>query len=237
MSTVSERFFQVQSALQSAHVSSLHAAPSLPQLIAVSKTFPVDSILELMALGQFRFGENYVQELCEKQDLILARIREDKRDFAPPEFHFIGQLQTNKIKALLPRVRAIHSVATLKHWREVFKYQSLIPLECEIFFQVNIDREPQKSGFLPEELSQLSSEVQSKDLSPKVRLSGLMAIPEIGTNSSSAFERMKGLSQDFSHILGTGLSMGMSDDFENAIYWGATHVRVGSALFGKRKTL
>jgi hypothetical protein len=196
-----------------------------PLLIAVSKFQPLDRMLELYRQGQRDFGENYVHELLSKQ---LA-MREHGAGEA--RFHFIGRLQSNKVKQLLPAVSAIHSVDSVKLLREIDKQANAIRKKIPVFFQVNIDREATKGGFLPEELDTLPSVLQQ---CASVEASGLMTIPAPGPGTEEAFRKMAGLSRRFSKELGAGLSMGMSSDFEAAIRCGSTHVRIGTALFGAR---
>jgi pyridoxal phosphate enzyme (YggS family) len=198
----------------------------LPCLIAVSKFQTVERMLGLYEQGQRDFGENYVQELLAKHEDLTRRGVKDVR------FHFIGKLQSNKVKQLLPVVEAIHSVDSLKLLREIDKCGRAIDKRISVFFQVNIDQEPTKGGFLPDELGPLLREVGAFTA---VVPSGLMAIPDPARDPEDAFRRMAQLSRCHAPVLGAGLSMGMSADFEKAIQQGATHVRIGTALFGERR--
>jgi hypothetical protein len=197
---------------------------TLPELVAVSKFQADEKILNLYAEGQRIFGENYVQELQDKS----ARLR----GIAPEiEFHFIGRLQTNKVKVLLPLITTLHSVDSLRLLLEVEKRARDLQKKIRVYFQVNIDEEESKGGFRPSDLVALESEV--KQFSWIVPL-GLMAIPDPALDPNAAFRRMKELSIKHGAILGQGLSIGMSSDYEEAIHCGATSVRIGSALFGER---
>ena len=195
-----------------------------PELVAVSKFQTDEKILNLYAEGQRVFGENYVQELQDKS----ARLR----GMAPEiEFHFIGRLQTNKVKVLLPLITTLHSVDSLRLLLEVEKRARDLQKKIRVYFQVNIDEEESKGGFRPSELSALEAEVKS--LSWIVPL-GLMAIPDPTLDARAAFQQMGVLSEKHGATLGRGLSIGMSSDYEEAIHCGATSVRIGSALFGER---
>jgi pyridoxal phosphate enzyme (YggS family) len=198
-----------------------------PLLLAVSKFQPVEKMLALHAQGQRDFGENYVQEL-------VAKAREFRsRGITDARFHFIGKLQTNKVKVLLPEVSAVHSVDSLRLLREIAKRAGESGLLPAVYFQVNIDREESKSGFMEEELPGLCLAVRE---SGGVKPAGLMAIPDPGKNPADAFRRMRELSCRCGETLGPGLSMGMSGDYEEAIRHGASVIRIGTALFGERKS-
>jgi pyridoxal phosphate enzyme (YggS family) len=204
------------------------AGVSAPELVAVSKTKSVDQMLELYAQGQRVFGENYVQELSEKSaELQILKITD-------LELHFIGHLQTNKVKAIVPLVSTIHSVDSLRLYSEIEKRAKDLSKKICVYFQVNIDRESSKGGFLPEALADLCLAISAQAFS-SVRTVGLMAIPNPELDPSRAFAEMKSLSDQFGSTLGRGLSMGMSSDFEAAIAFSATSIRIGTALFGTRE--
>jgi pyridoxal phosphate enzyme (YggS family) len=207
--------------------ASLKSARPVPELVAVSKTKPVSEMLKLYQEGQRIFGENYVQELIEKATEFnrLPEVR--------AEFHFIGHLQTNKVKAILPFVSTIHSVDSWKLFEEIEKRATSLQKKIDVYFQINIDEEASKGGFRPTELQTLSDAVFANSGS-WIRPFGLMAIPDPGVHASRSFQEMQKLSSQFSRTLGCGLSMGMSEDFEVAITYGATSLRLGSALFGPR---
>lgn len=203
-------------------------------LIAVSKTQPVESIEALYHLGHRDFGENYVQELVEKAEKLRAAGCDGIR------WHFIGHLQTNKVKSLIPHLHAVHSVDSEKLALELAKRwkaecSDCFPLPC--FIEVNIDREPTKAGVMPDDVVALATKLAKN---PSIKLMGLMAIPTATQNpeqSAGAFTRLRELEiQCHPHTAGN-LSMGMSSDFEVALQHGATHIRVGTALFGQRDPL
>jgi pyridoxal phosphate enzyme (YggS family) len=198
-------------------------------LIAVSKRQTVEAIHSLYQLGHRHFGENYVQELLEKakalQDLGCHDI----------QWHFIGNLQSNKVKQLLPAVHCIHSVDSLrlaekiaKHFSELKNGNVTQPLP--LFIQVNIDSEDTKSGVLPTEARILAQGISQI---PELQLMGLMAIPST-LSPESSFQALRSLEEQCRPFTHGYLSMGMSGDFETAIASGATHIRIGTALFGAR---
>ena len=198
---------------------------SPPLLIAVSKFQSIDKILELYRQGQRVFGENYVQELLSKHQALSGLNIHDI------EFHFIGKLQSNKVKQLLPVVKTIHSVDSLKLVDEIEKRALELVVKPEVYFQINIDDEETKGGFRVSDLEELSIRVRAcRNLIP----CGLMAIPDPGQSPENAFSKMRNLSLKYGSDLGQGLSIGMSGDFELAITFGATAIRIGTALFGPR---
>lgn len=201
------------------------------QLLAVSKTFPAQAVLDAMAVGQLAFGENYLQEALDK----IASVAQAQPD-AAVEWHFIGPIQSNKTRPIAASFAWVHTVERLKIAQRLSEQRppELGPLN--ICLQVNISGEASKSGASPEELPGLAREVAQL---PNLRLRGLMAIPEPTTDVAeqrAAFARVRAL---FDALRADGLaldtlSMGMSGDLAPAIAEGATIVRVGSAIFGKR---
>jgi pyridoxal phosphate enzyme (YggS family) len=197
-------------------------------LVAVSKTQPAEAIADLYALGHRDFGENYVQELVEKAEALRERCPGIR-------WHFIGHLQTNKVKALVPHVHVVHSVDSErlaleldKRWRAL-RGEETQPLPC--FVEVNIDDEPSKSGVPASQAPVLAHAIAQ--CCPSLKLRGLMAIPAV-SSSAAPFAALRELEQRCRPSTHGALSMGMSGDFEVAIAQGATHVRVGTALFGPR---
>ncbi len=196
-------------------------------ILAVSKRHPASRIRELYSCGQTRFGENYVQEALAKQkDLSDQEI----------EWHFIGPLQSNKTREVSAQFQWVQSADRLKILRRLSDQRppGLPPLN--VCLQVNIDREPQKAGLMPEEVPEMAQ--YAADLA-NLRLRGLMAIPRPpvpGEDESASFRKMRGL---FDQLIQTGfdldtLSMGMSADLETAIMEGSTMVRIGTDLLGPR---
>ena len=202
-------------------------SPESVTLIAVSKTQPIEKIETLWRLGQRDFGENYAQELATKAEALYARGIKDIR------WHFIGHLQTNKVKQVLPWAYAVHSVDSVRLATEMSKRMSAQgprpPLK--VFAEINIDQEESKSGTLPENAPGLCSEIANL---PLLELRGLMCIPSASGENHDAFARLRTLEEKCRPATKGDLSMGMTSDFEKAIQEGATHVRVGTAIFGDR---
>ncbi len=197
-----------------------------PVLVAVSKKKALSELLEVYNQGQRVFGENYVQEL------IAKKVEMDAQGAVDADFHFIGHLQTNKVKQLLPYVSTIESVDSLKLLREISTRAEALQKKINCYFEVNVDEQESKGGFLPAELNALAAELPShlKWIVPQ----GLMCIPDPEKNSRFGFLRLRELNHYHAEVWGPGLSMGMSQDYETAIECGATVVRVGSAIFGAR---
>jgi len=203
--------------------------PAAVRLVAVSKTKPAALIEEAAAAGQNLFGENYVQEFIDKREAIKS----------PVEWHFIGALQTNKVKYLPGKVQLIHSVDRLSLAREIDRQWARIDAVADILIQLNLGMETTKAGTEEAELEAL---VRAAAALPQLRIRGLMALPPYLDDPEEVrpyFRRLSELSAAIDALRIPGvtmaeLSMGMSHDFEVAIEEGATLVRVGSAIFGER---
>lgn len=200
------------------------------QLIAVSKTKPVQDILDLYQLGQKDFGENYVQELVDKTAVLPQDIH----------WHFIGHLQSNKVKYIAPFVYLIHGVDSEKLLIEINKQAKKNNRVIDVLLQVHIALEETKFGF--DELSLLEF-IQSNRLKEyaNIRLRGLMGMASLSNDSllvEAEFVHLKNIYHKAQTILNTThfnqLSMGMSSDYKLAIEQGSTMVRIGSLLFGAR---
>ena len=198
-------------------------------LLAASKSQSVERMEALYRLGHRDFAENYAQEMIEKASLLASRGCTEIR------WHFIGHLQTNKVKMLTPVVSSIHTVDSEKLAREIAKRWAGSGRKgpLSVFIEVNIDSEGTKTGLPQEDVKVLADRIHEI---PELRLEGLMAMPAPGTSVEArrAFARLRGISQGLGSLTQGALSMGMSGDFEDAILEGATHVRVGTALFGAR---
>ena len=192
----------------------------LPKIIAVSKTFNQDHIMPLVEHGHLHFGENKVQEAIEKWSSIKEKNNKVK-------LHMIGKLQTNKVKHALKIFDYIHSVDSRKLAQKIHDEQLKLNKEVSIFIQVNIGKEDQKSGIDEEELKELVDFCIDK----KLKLIGLMCLPPINENPSIHFCMLREIANKYKI---NNLSMGMSMDFEQAIKFGSTHIRIGSAFFGQR---
>ena len=193
----------------------------LPTIIAVSKTFDSSIILPLLDYGHKHFGENKVQEAVEKWTDI-------KDNFNDVKLHMIGKLQTNKVKFVIPLFDYIHSLDSIKLAKKISEEQVRKNKKLKIFIQVNIGNEDQKSGINPAKLKDFYQLcVGDLDLD----IIGLMCLPPKDNNSSEYFIEMRKLAENIKTI---NLSMGMSNDYLKAAENGATFLRIGSKIFGKR---
>lgn len=203
--------------------------PGAVRLVAVSKTQPASAVLEAFKAGQLIFGENYAQEFRDKSSQLSGEI----------EWHFIGSLQTNKVKYLAGLTKLIHSVDRISLARELDRQWEKTGRKCSILLQVNISGEQTKSGTTASQVMQLAREAAQL---PNISIRGLMTMPPFFDQPELArpyFRELRRLSMLISEenipgIRMDELSMGMSGDFEVAIEEGATLVRVGSAIFGER---
>ncbi|WP_050526968.1 YggS family pyridoxal phosphate-dependent enzyme [Pseudorhodobacter aquimaris] len=211
------------SAIQARLISACKSADRNPAdvtLIAVSKVQPLDRVRAVLAEGQKVFGENYVQEAQGKWPDLRA-------EFGPLDVHMIGPLQSNKAKLAMDLFDAIHTLdrpSLAKKLANLAQQRGQCP---KLFIQINTGAEPQKAGVLPDDADAFIATASGLDL-PVV---GLMCIPPEGEDSTPHFNALATLAARNGL---TGLSMGMSSDFEAAIAAGATHIRVGSAIFGAR---
>lgn len=191
-------------------------------LIAVSKTFPVEAIREAYAAGLRDFGENYVQEFESKKPALA--------DLEGARFHLIGHLQSNKSRRAAELFDVIQTLDTIKLARRLNDSGK----QLEVMIEVKLSEEETKTGAAVEDLPALVEAVRA---CPQLRLSGLMTMPPWSDEAEASrpyFRRLRQLAEQYGL---RGLSMGMSHDFEVAIEEGATHIRVGTALFGPRKRL
>jgi pyridoxal phosphate enzyme (YggS family) len=202
-------------------------APDSVELIAVSKTFPAESIRAAADAGQVLFGESRLQEAEPKITALPSSLR----------WHFIGRVQTNKVRKILPLFEAVHAIDSLRLATFTDNVASELGLFPKGFLQVNLAGEETKGGFGPDELEQAMETLLAL---PRLEIQGLMSIPPPGPHAESSRKWFSGLREfrdkleaKFSTKL-PALSMGMSGDYEVAVEEGATHVRVGSAIFGKR---
>lgn len=191
--------------------------PRSVKLVAVGKGHPIDPVRVAFAAGQTAFGENYAQELQAKADALPEA-----------EWHFIGSLQTNKVKLIVGHTALLHTCDRLSLAKEVSKRALLQNVTQRVLIEVNVGREPQKGGALPEQVAGLLAEVNELDA---LACEGLMCIPPADHDPRPHFRALRELRDR----LGLReLSMGMTADFEIAIEEGATIVRVGTAIFGER---
>ena len=189
-------------------------------LIAVSKVQPNERVQAVLETGHKTFGENRVQEA-------LGKWPDFQQNFGEMDLHLIGPLQTNKARQAVELFGTIHSVDRPKLAITLAKLAQERGASPDIFIQVNTGEEPQKAGVLPSETDAFVAECRELELVVK----GLMCIPPVQEEASLHFALLAKMAERNGLA---GLSMGMSDDFEKAIQFGATHIRVGSAIFGAR---
>jgi pyridoxal phosphate enzyme (YggS family) len=230
MSTIAANMQAVEATIAAAAEASGRPRSSV-QLLAVSKTFPMEAVLEAIALGQRAFGENYLQEGVEK----IAAVARAQPD-TPVEWHFIGPIQSNKTRPIATSFAWVHTVERLKIAQRLSEQRPPEMGPLNVCLQVNISGEATKSGATPSELPELARQAAAL---PNLRLRGLMAIPEAQTDPAlqrAAFAKLRVLAEALraDGLTIDTLSMGMSGDMGAAIAEGATIVRVGSAIFGSR---
>lgn len=191
--------------------------PAEVKLIVVTKTFPVSDIEILRDLGEVNFGENRDQEAGPKAEVISAT------------WHFQGQIQSNKIKSICQWADVIHSISSEK---EILKFAQS-ERKHQLFLQVSLDGQAGRGGASPAELAQLADLVNESN---NLELMGLMAVAPLGIEPEKAFADLAQINQGFQSQFPNSnyLSAGMSGDFEAAIKFGATHIRVGSSILGSR---
>jgi len=192
----------------------------LPKIIAVSKTFSIDKIQPLINHGHLHFGENKVQEAIEKWSDI-------KKNSPEIQLHMIGKLQSNKVKFAIKLFDFIHSVDNKKLMKKISDEQKKLNKKIQVFLQVNIGNEPQKSGIEEDNIQDFINYSEELNLN----LLGLMCIPPADKDPIIFFEKMNILNKKFGF---KELSMGMSSDYLKAVENFSTYLRIGSSIFGQR---
>jgi pyridoxal phosphate enzyme (YggS family) len=201
--------------------------PASVELIAVSKTFPADAVREASQAGQLTFGESKLQEAETKIDVLPGSLH----------WHFIGRVQRNKVRKILSRFEVVHAIDSLRLAQYTDETAGELGLFPRVFLQVNIGGEESKGGFVTETIRREIGELLSLK---RLEVAGLMCIPPPGPEAEDSrrwFVALRELRDGLERDTGVplpALSMGMSGDFEVAIEEGATHLRVGSSIFGKR---
>ena len=226
MSVLQSRLAEIRERIARAAERSGREAEAVT-LLAVSKRVSVIHLQEVVEAGQILFGENYLQEAADKIAALPG-----------VGWHFIGGIQSNKTRQIAELFQVVETLDRLKVAQALEHQLASLDKTMLVYAQVNIGREPQKSGVLPEHIDELVAGIEH---CPHLRLAGLMAMPPYHPDPEASrpfFRQMKALANDLQHrgviARPLGLSMGMSADFEIAIEEGATLVRVGTALFGGR---
>ena len=190
-------------------------------IVAVSKTFPIGHILPLINHGHKHFGENKVQEAQEKWTSL-------KNDFPNLKLHLIGKLQTNKVKLALPLFDYIHSLDSIKLAEKISLEQKKKNFKPKIFIQINLGKETQKSGVDEDQLKNFYEKCINEF---ELDIIGIMCLPPIDQDPTPFFKKMQNLSESLNL---KEISMGMSNDYLEALKFKATYIRIGSKIFGSR---
>ncbi|MEN9842615.1 MAG: hypothetical protein RLZZ612_444 [Pseudomonadota bacterium] len=236
MTTIEENFQKIHVRIRRA-CASAHRDPHSVRLLAVSKTFPAPAVAEAIAAGQSAFGENYVQEGIAKIAAVAALTTASSRPETAVEWHCIGPLQTNKTRLVATHFDWVQSIDRLKIAQRLSEQRPAHAAPLQVCIQVNVDGGANKSGVSPAELPALAQAVAAL---PRLRLRGLMCIPEPQADFALAcgvFKEAQSLFHALNQQQGLALdtlSMGMSEDLEAAIAGGSTLIRIGRAVFGDR---
>ncbi len=226
MSDIADRLEEIRGHVSQAAVRSGRGADTV-ELLAVSKTYPVETIQEVVDAGQIAFGENRVQEILLKQPQLPGKV----------QWHLIGPLQSNKVRKVLPLVQMIHAVDSVSIAKDINRIGRELGLHPKVLIEINLAAESSKHGFTPAAIREQLDELYSLD---RLYIQGVMCIPPfdaVAEKSRRYFTQLREIRDELEKLGGAPLpvlSMGMSHDFEVAIEEGATIVRVGSAIFGSR---
>ena len=223
---LAERYRSVQERISRAAAAAGRNAEDV-QLIVVTKTHPEQIVIELAALGQLDFGENRDQEAAPKAQEVASSVPKAR-------WHFVGQLQSNKVKSVLRYASVIHSIDRPSLVKELAKQLDNQDSQIDGFIELNLTQDENRGGVSKADLAALTEQVLSV---PRINLLGVMAVAGLGEDPRAEFEKAVALSQIVRKLApsANSLSMGMSEDFEVAIAMGATHIRVGSAITGPRE--
>ncbi len=194
---------------------------TVPNIIAITKTFSLNTITPLLEMGHIHFGENKIQEAESKWIGV-------RNKYSNLQLHMVGKLQSNKAKKAIKLFDYIHSLDNVKLATKICQYEKELNKKIKLFIQVNIAEEHQKSGILLHDLDKFYNYC-TKELS--LNIIGLMCLPPINNNSSQYFKILKKKSEELNL---TDLSMGMSSDYEQATSNGSTFLRLGTIIFGER---
>lgn len=199
------------------------------ELIVITKNHPASLVVELVDLGHRQFGENRDQEAKPKA-LEVSDLRPD----IELGWHFVGQLQSNKVKSVLSYAGTIHSLDRSSLLKELAKQLANSQQEVSAFLELNLTDDPNRGGLDPNNLAEFASAASQVE---NLRILGLMAVAGLGIDPKVDFEKVQGYSQELQSVIpeANKLSLGMSADFEAAIEFGATHLRIGSEITGPRQ--
>ena len=235
MDTIASRLASVQQRIAAA-CAAHGRAPGAVALLAVAKTFGADAVCEAVQAGQRAFGENYIQEGVDKMAEVSRRLAAQGIDSAALQWHCIGPIQSNKTRLVAEHFAWAHSIDRLKIAQRLSEQRPEALPALQVCLQVNIDGGANKAGLAPDAVAALAQQVQAL---PRLRLRGLMTIPEPGDDYAAQLAVHQQAHALWQQLRAQGLpldtlSMGMSADLEAAIGAGSTMLRVGSAIFGAR---
>lgn len=207
--------------------------PNTVTLVAVTKTYPASDVVTLVQLGVHHIGESRDQEASAKVRDVQALLG----DTPAPAWHFVGRLQSRKCRSVAAYASAVHSVdrsELVDKLARAIEANGRPPVE--IFVQVSLDADPNRGGVPVDAVADLADAVAARQ---QLRLRGVMAVPPLGTDAEAGFARLAEISRAVrdQHPEADAISAGMSDDFEAAVKHGSTHVRVGTALLGRRRQI
>lgn len=216
MSTRQEELQEHLQAVQS------EIAPYSPELIVVTKTYPVDDVQILKAAGADNFGENRNEEGLAKSEVVSAR------------WHYQGEIQSKKLRAILHWADVIHSLDSLDHAQKINRILDETDSSVEVFLQLSLDGDSQRGGLLEADVMALADEVAKL---PRIKLLGIMCVPPVSMELTTAFSEISRTHRIFQNTFPDSpyLSAGMSNDYLIALEHGATHIRVGSKILGARE--
>jgi PLP dependent protein len=201
------------------------------ELVVVTKNHGFELALELLSLGENQFGENRDQEASAKAQQIAEALNPGQ---LAPTWHFVGQLQTNKVKSMLTYSSVLHSLDRLSLLNELAKQLAKSPERAlDVFIELNLTDDPNRGGIEPKNLAEFTEQVLAV---PQLRLLGVMGVAGLDVDPAVDFDRILTSSQQVQILSSSArfISAGMSGDFEQAIGYGATHLRIGTAITGKR---
>lgn len=230
MSSLGQRLAEIESRIVSA-VSKANRQRDEVELIVVSKNHPAQMVLDLLQLGVRSFGENRDQEAKPKAEEVAQLVLDKNLEY---KWHFIGQLQSNKVRSALSYADVIHSVDRQSLLDALIKATVERENSLDVFIQLNLTDDPGRGGIEPKNLIPFAEQVIND---PKLRLMGVMGVASLERAPEVDFETIRQASEALIRVSPESkfISAGMSEDFEEAIFMGATHLRVGSAITGKRQ--
>ena len=230
MSSLGQRLADIEARIGAA-VSQAGRARSDVELIVVTKNHPAQLVVDLLDLGARSFGENRDQEAKPKAEQVDSLVGDKDYEYA---WHFIGQLQSNKVKSALSYADAVHSVDRQSLLEAIIKAVADRPKPLDVFIQLNLTEDPGRGGIEPKNLLAFAELVLA---APNLNLLGVMGVASLDRAPEVDFQTIQQSSQALIGVSPEAkfISAGMSEDFETAIQWGATHLRIGSAITGKRQ--